>query len=1521
MRHTSSIAFGRSGSKAKTRVKRPGNRLRRERLSFECLEPRCLLDGNPAVMWILTEGFSTTPGNSYGRALYGLRDDGQGGLVELYKPAGLPAGSVFYSPRVNGNQVVFHAGTNLSHPDRGNIYLGTLGSDTVTHLTNFGYRDTPAGSVVWLPSGSGVLFSNIGTGISKMDLNPATNDETLLTTNYFDEVQGTRSSEPSIFFENSMYRLPNRAFTMTTSGANVAGHDPFGDGSTDTPVLSPDGTKVALLRRGHNGLWLADANTWSLITPVGSPLITEELNYNGAGDGMIAWSSDSQSIAYVKGGQLWSVPISGGAPRQVTTGSFGDLRVWGSMTTADTTPPQVDSLTPAPGAMLQSAPPTIVATFSEEVSSPTITAQTFRLVRSGGDGTFDDGNEVIINAASVSRTDATHATMDLTSVPLPDDTYQVTLVGDTTAPQRITDLAGNILDGDENDLAGGNYQSTFSLACLIQGEIDFWNRAGEPITDKTILPNKVHVTIWQDQVGQDYQWPPDPIPVFQTDAVPKDSLPSKAFFTVPYATLVVGQEYTIDVSVFYGVDYNVSEYGTDHKRIRFHWTGDKMTLAPVRLTYEDVRQSEYVTADPTLALGVWCKRTGKNITFRFGEGEFTDQEKWAVREALLTWANTDLVDFALTSADNADIVFRKYRKTLRLAAATPTTPWTRWTVEFSKENWSTNSELIYDVEGRWQAPDGGNLLTTTALHEIGHVLGLCYYPEQNNPDKLNQQWSIMDYGGSGYSGHVLWPGWSDVAALRLINDKSLVVRSHCPVDLVLTDDSGNVVSKTLNQITGATYTETDLDGDGDLDDQITIPNPSTQGYSITVVPEPGADPNAPVTLVVEDHSVKRILLDNVRVADLPTSPIVLDVDRTPPELTVDPTPAVLGPADTWVPVHVNVQVEDETDPNPQVALVGVQPSWEVDPATVIQGADYGQDDRDFELLASSNAEPRYYTITYATTDTTGNVTYATSTVYVGSNLNGRVYLDANYDDTDDNAEPGIPGVTVTLGGVDCLGNPVGLVAQTDEDGCFDFPAILPGTYALTETQPEGYSDGTDWPGSLGGDADNDVVGQIQVGSGQTGTGYRFGELPPPTPPEIKTVSVSSVRIVEYGSITLTGVFVDPNLPDTHTVLIDWGDGTDITTLNLAAGVTDIPQTVHQYVNNLPGNAPYTISVTVADEEEASAASTAQVTVDNVAPSCSISGSASGVPGQPLTFTITAADPSSVDQAAGFAYRIDWGDGSAPQTIPQAPGNGDGLQTTHAYTRLGRFTARVTATDNDGGVSQICPTMTTINSTVIAPAFGDPAALLIGGTAGNDVIFVVGLGLSGDVGVLINGRVQGIVAGRKFGTIGIYGGTGNDFLYVASNVRRNAFLFGEDGNDRLCGGGGNNVLVGGQGNDFLLGGTRRNLLIGGAGRDILNAAAGDSVLIGGTTDYDSSDAALAALLAEWSRTNATYQQRVAHLTGAVAGGLNGSFSLNAATVANDVTVDLLLGGPGSDLFFASRGDLLAAGQRSERILWY
>jgi hypothetical protein len=104
-----------------------------------------------------------------------------------------------------------------------------------------------------------------------------------------------------------------------------------------------------------------------------------------------------------------------------------------------------------------------------------------------------------------------------------------------------------------------------------------------------------------------------------------------------------------------------------------------------------------------------------------------------------------------------------------------------------------------------------------------------------------------------------------------------------------------------------------------------------------------------------------------------------------------------------------------------------------------------------------------------------------------------------------------------------------------------------------------------------------------------------------------------------------------------------------------------------------------------------------------------------------------------------------------------------------------------------------------------------------------------------------------------------------------------------------------TVNGGSGRDLMIAGTGKMKLVGGGGEDIL---------IGGHTNFDTDATALNALMAEWTRTDEVYQQRVRHITRG--GGLNGSTKLNPATVHGNGGGNTLLGGSADkDLFFGSK----------------
>jgi Ca2+-binding RTX toxin-like protein len=147
----------------------------------------------------------------------------------------------------------------------------------------------------------------------------------------------------------------------------------------------------------------------------------------------------------------------------------------------------------------------------------------------------------------------------------------------------------------------------------------------------------------------------------------------------------------------------------------------------------------------------------------------------------------------------------------------------------------------------------------------------------------------------------------------------------------------------------------------------------------------------------------------------------------------------------------------------------------------------------------------------------------------------------------------------------------------------------------------------------------------------------------------------------------------------------------------------------------------------------------------------------------------------------------------------------------------------------------------------------------------------------------------------------FGQAGNDDISVGATVLLPVEFYGGEGHDKLKAGKMGSVLVGGPGNDKLTGGAGRDLLIGGEGADALSASGGDDILIAGRTAHDADPEALRLVMAEWTRTDAAYAERVEHLRNG--GGRNGAVRLDTATVFDDGVKDTLTGGPGLDWFFA------------------
>jgi hypothetical protein len=359
--------------------------------------------------------------------------------------------------------------------------------------------------------------------------------------------------------------------------------------------------------------------------------------------------------------------------------------------------------------------------------------------------------------------------------------------------------------------------------------------------------------------------------------------------------------------------------------------------------------------------------------------------------------------------------------------------------------------------------------------------------------------------------------------------------------------------------------------------------------------------------------------------------------------------------------------------------------------------------------------------------------------------------------------------------------------------------------------------------------------------------------------------------------------------------------------------------VHSFMASL--NTGGAQSITVMDTVNASISGTQSgISVVSIQPTASLSGPSAAVPGQPLTYTLNASE-SGLPANTIYSFSIQWNDGSPVQTLSGS----SGTQVGHVFTTTGTFPASLTATDPSGNAS-VPATLSVAVSTVLMetdPLNSSLTALYVGGTLGSDTIAVtpvVNNGVNNGVKVAMN--FVGYGSFVPTGHVVVYGQSGNDIIKTAAvpingvltYVNVPLLIFAGNGNDILnvLGSMAGNVLVGGAGTDNLYGGLGRDIEIGGSGPSALRAGSGGDILIGGTTDFDTNAAALAAVLAEWSRTDADYTTRIAHLMNG--GGLNvtqnSNVLLNSSTVHSDGMANNLYGGPGMDWFFAGMLDVLS-----------
>ena len=115
-------------------------------------------------------------------------------------------------------------------------------------------------------------------------------------------------------------------------------------------------------------------------------------------------------------------------------------------------------------------------------------------------------------------------------------------------------------------------------------------------------------------------------------------------------------------------------------------------------------------------------------------------------------------------------------------------------------------------------------------------------------------------------------------------------------------------------------------------------------------------------------------------------------------------------------------------------------------------------------------------------------------------LSGTVFEDLNANNVREPGDPALEGVTLALWLLDGLDYvPTGLTALTGADGSYRFEGILPGTYRVAETQPEGYESVGATAGTVAGQtrgavADADTIAGIALAGGEDSVQNDFAEV-------------------------------------------------------------------------------------------------------------------------------------------------------------------------------------------------------------------------------------------------------------------------------------------------------------------------------------------------------------------------------------------------------------------------------------------
>ena len=281
----------------------------------------------------------------------------------------------------------------------------------------------------------------------------------------------------------------------------------------------------------------------------------------------------------------------------------------------------------------------------------------------------------------------------------------------------------------------------------------------------------------------------------------------------------------------------------------------------------------------------------------------------------------------------------------------------------------------------------------------------------------------------------------------------------------------------------------------------------------------------------------------------------------------------------------------------------------------------------------------------------GNVSLAANPTTLPSS-GGTTDITASVNDTSGNALPGVPVTfsidtsTTTSSGAGTL-NPS--VVTTDANGRATTQLTTNRTTTVAATAGVAIAGG----GTGGAGGTTAQTAKVTVNVNATAT-ITVGTVVPASPAVGQAVTVP----LTYGT---------SNSPITR-VTVNWGDGVTTSVPGQPAAVS------HTYGQS----GTFFVQVTGTDAFGDSSIAGTSITVASAPkPAVTITAStATPHPGTPTSFTISATEPAGSTGTIS-SVTIDWGDGTAPQTV-----NGNITSASHTYLTTGSFTVSATARDTN-----------------------------------------------------------------------------------------------------------------------------------------------------------------------------------------------------------------------------------------------